>query len=382
MMPSRPIVAIPGPTPVRAEILAALAEPTYGHGERAFVEIYRRTIASFKRLVAAEQAVVIGGAGTLAMEMALTNSLGPGDEVLVVSHGVFGDRFAAMGRRLGFAVQTLPAERAGAAVPPDHLAEALGSRRFRAVTVTHVDTSTGVRSPVADYAPLIRESGALFILDGVCATAGLPEPMDAWGVDYLVTTSQKALGVPPGFALLGVSQRALRRREELGDQVRAYYTDIANWLPIMRDPSGYFATPPTNMVVALDHALQMIEAEGLPARFALHERRARAMRAAWAAIGLNLLADPGCEAPTLSVLRYPDGVEDAAFRARAEQEGAFLAGGVGPLKGRVFRVGHMGNITRGELLAVISVVEIALAAQGHRFPAGAGVAAAQAVLGA
>ena len=381
-MPGRPIVAIPGPTPVREEILAALAEPTYGHGQAEFVEIYRRAIAGFRALVHAHQAIVIGGAGTLAMEMALVNCLQPEDSLLVVSHGVFGDRFAQIGRRFRWNVRTLSPERPGQAVDPDELAEAVKSGGYRAVTVTHVDTSTGVRAPVDAYADVLRSSDAYFILDGVCATAGLPEPMDEWGVDYLVTTSQKAIGVPPGFALLGLSERALDRRAEMGESIGAYYADIANWLPIMSDPSGYFATPPTNMVVALERALRIIEAEGLEARIARHDLQGRAMRAAWSAIGLKLLAAPGVEAPTLSVLRYPEGVDDVAFRAAAEREGAFLAAGVGALKGHVFRVGHMGNATRGELLAVVSAVENGLLACGHQLPAGAGVGAAAAVLGA
>jgi alanine-glyoxylate transaminase/serine-glyoxylate transaminase/serine-pyruvate transaminase len=380
-VPGRPIVAIPGPTPVQAEILAALAEPTFGHGQHEFVEIYRRAIAAFRALVHAQEAVVIGGAGTLAMEMALVNCLQPEDGLLVVSHGVFGDRFAQIGRRFRWNVRTLSPAQPGEAVAPAELAAALRSGGFRAVTVTHVDTSTGVRAPVDAYADVLRSSDAYFILDGVCATAGLPEPMDAWGVDYLVTTSQKAIGVPPGFAMLGLSRRALERRAEMGEAIGAYYADIANWLPVMRDPSAYFATPPTNMVVALDRAFRLITAEGLEARFARHEQQARAMRAGWAALGLQLLAAPGFEAPTLSVLRYPQGVDDAAFRAAAERAGAYLAAGVGALKGHVFRVGHMGNATRGELLAVVSAIEAGLAACGHAVEAGAGVGAAAALLG-
>jgi alanine-glyoxylate transaminase/serine-glyoxylate transaminase/serine-pyruvate transaminase len=380
IVPGRPIVAIPGPTPVREEILAALAEPTLGHGQAEFVEIYRRAIAAFRGLVRAHEAVVIGGAGTLAMEMALVNCLQPEDSLLVVSHGLFGDRFAQMARRFRWNTRTLAPDRPGRAVDPSELAEALRGGGYRAVTVTHVDTSTGVRAPVEQYAEVLRGSDAYFILDGVCATAGLPEPMDELGVDYLVTTSQKAMGVPPGFALLGLSGRAVARRAEMGEAIGAYYADLANWLPIMRDPSGYFATPPTNMVVALERGLRLVEQEGLPARFARHERQGRAMRAAWSALGLELLAAPGFEAPTLSVLRYPQGVQDAAFRAAAERDGAYLAGGVGELKGRVFRVGHMGNATRGELLSVVAAIESALAACGHPVTAGAGVGAAAAVL--
>jgi alanine-glyoxylate transaminase/serine-glyoxylate transaminase/serine-pyruvate transaminase len=310
--------------------------------------------------------------------MALCNSLGDGDELLVVSHGVFGDRFAAIARAHGWRCDVLSAE-PGAAAAPDELARRLAGGRYRAVTVTHVDTSTGVLAPVEAYAPIVRRAGALLVLDGVCATGALPEPMEALGVDHLVTTSQKALGVPPGLTILGLSRRALARREEL-PRVPAYYADLANWVPIMRDPGGYFSTPPVNAVVALDRALAIIEEEGFEARHERHRRFAAAFRAGLAALGLETLTRADCLAPTLSVVRYPEGVDDGAFRAAAEAAGALFAGGVGPLRGRVFRVGHMGNIGRAELLTAIAAVEAGLSAAGHRVQPGLGVAAVQAAL--
>lgn len=379
-MPARPIVAIPGPTPVRAEILSALAQPTLGHPQAAFVEIYRRTIGVLTELTGAHRFIVAGGAGTLAMEMAVVNALSPGERLLVVSHGLFGDRFAAIAQSHGIEVRRLVPEAAGQAVRPEDLAVALEEGGFGAVTITHVDTSTGVLAPVTSYLPAVQRSGALLILDGVCATGGIEEPMAAWGVDYLVTTSQKALGVPPGFALLGVSRRALGKRSAMTGPVGGYYSDVLNWLPVMEDPGAYFATPPVNLVVALDRGLELVLEEGLERRIDRHRRQGRAMQAAWRALGLTAVPAPGLEAPTLSVLRYPDGVEDAAFRSAAEAEGALVAGGVGQLKGQVFRVGHMGNVTRGELLAVVAAVECALASCGHPVESGCGVAAAQAVL--
>lgn len=359
-----------------------MAEPTMGHPQAAFVDVYRRTVAALTQLTAAHRFIVAAGAGTLAMEMAVVNALGPGERLLVVSHGLFGDRFAAIAASRGIQVERLTPAGPGQAVSPARLETALKSSRFGAVTVTHVDTSTGVRAPVTSYLPVLAASDALFILDGVCATGGIEEPMPQWGVDLLVTTSQKALGVPPGFALLGLSQRAVRKRTSITGPLGAYYTDILNWLPVMDDPSTYFATPPVNLVVALDRGLKIIAEEGLPARIERHERQGRAMQAAWRALGLVPVPAPGLEAPTLSVLRYPQGVEDGPFRAAAEREGALLAGGVGELKGQVFRVGHMGNVTRGELLAVVAAVECALLQCGYRLQLGSGVGAAQAVLGA
>jgi alanine-glyoxylate transaminase/serine-glyoxylate transaminase/serine-pyruvate transaminase len=381
----RPLVMIPGPTPVDPSVLAALGEPTYGHNQSAFVAVYRRVLDRLRRLLDADEVVAVGGAGTLAMEMALVNALAPGDALLVVSHGVFGDRFAEIARRYGWRVDVLSPDRPGAFVAPQVLASALaggagrGGGPYRAVTVTHVDTSTGVLAPVEAYLPAIRASGALFVLDGVCATGGIAEPMREWGVDYLVTTSQKALGVPPGFAILGLSARALARREAL-PTVPSYYADLANWLPIMRNPALYFATPPVNLIVALDRALELIEDETPQERFRRHERQARAVRAGLDALGLSLLTAAEAVAPTLSVVRYPDGVEDAAFRAGMEERGVVVAGGVGPLRGRVFRVGHMGQAGAPEILQTLAAVESTLASLGHRVELGAAVSAAQRIL--
>jgi len=374
MIKQNPLVMIPGPTPVAEPIRQAMSVQTYGHTYGGFVNIYKECLAGLKTIFQADHMIVIGGAGTLSMEMALINTLKAGDNLLVVSHGLFGDRFVPMAKAFGIQVEALtcpPGER----VPLAEIEAKLAAKKYAAVTLTHVDTSSGVLGQAKEVGELAKKYDTLYILDGVCASAGIPEPMKEYGVDVIVTTCQKAFGTPPGLTMVAFSEKALARRESLGSVV-GYYADWKNWLPIMENPSLYFATPPVNHIVALNESIKIILQEGLEARYARHERIGRSFRAGLAALGLKTVTQTAALAPTLSVILYPEGVEDAAFRAAMEQYDVFVAGGVGALKGKIFRVGHMGNICVNELVLTLYAIERALATVGFAVTAGAGVGAA------
>jgi aspartate aminotransferase-like enzyme len=375
------LTMIPGPTPVHPRILAALARPTVSHVSPAFVETFRAALADLRALGRSEaaQPFIVAGGGTLAMEIALVNTVRPGERLLVVSQGYFGDRFAECAAAFGVEADVLRSEW-GRAVDPGELAARLAKGRYSAVTVTHVDTSTGTAAPVDEYARLLAGREEAFILDGVCATGGIDERFDEWGVDVLLTAPQKAIGAPPGVALCLFSARALARRRSF-PSVPAYYADVLRWLPIMEDPGRYYSTPCVNEIVALAEALRIVREEGLEARFARHARQAEAFRAGLSALGVQLFTSPECRAATLSVALLPPGVEDAAFRARAAARGAVLAGGLGPIAGKAFRLGHMGNIGAGEVVAALAAIAGALAEAGHRADAGPALAAAAGVLG-
>ena len=370
------LTMIPGPTPVHPRILAALSRPTVSHVAPVFVESFRKALADFRGLCQSEagQPFLVSGGGTLSMEIALVNLVAPGESVLVVSQGYFGDRFGDLATAFGIRADVLRSEW-GRAVPPEEVAKRLESNAYAAVTVTHADTSTGTAAPVEAYAGLLRGRKELFLLDGVCATGGLDEPFDRWGVDVLLTAAQKAIGAPPGLALCLFSPRAMERRRARAS-VPAYYADVLRWLPIMEDPSRYFATPCVNEVVALGEALRMIHEEGLANRFARHARIGRAVRAGLTALGLEFVTAPECRADTLSVVRYPAGVDDAAFRKEMASRRVVVAGSLGPLAGKAFRMGHMGNIGPGEVATALTAVEESLRALGARVEAGAAVAAA------
>jgi alanine-glyoxylate transaminase/serine-glyoxylate transaminase/serine-pyruvate transaminase len=370
------LTMIPGPTPVHPRILAALARPTVSHVAPAFVETFKRALADFRSLCqsATGQPLVVSGGGTLSMEIALVNLVAPGQRLLAVSQGYFGDRYAELAAAFGISCDVLRSEW-GRAVPPEQVADRLSRGKYAAVTVTHVDTSTGTAAPVEAYADILRGRQELLILDGVCATGALDEPFDRWSLDVLLTAAQKAIGAPPGLALCLFSERAMRERR-LRAAVPAYYADVMRWLPVMEDPGRYFATPCVNEIVALGEALRILHEEGLPARFARHERIGRAVRAGLAALGLRLVTAEDCRADTLSVVFHPEGVEDLAFRKEMARRGVVVAGCLGPLAGKAFRMGHMGNIGPGEVAKALQAIEDSLRALGATPRPGAAVAAA------
>jgi len=370
------LTMIPGPTPVHPAILGALAKPTVSHVAPSFVAESKEAIDGFRRLCRTEkgQVFIVAGGGTLSMEMAVVNLVAPGEKLLVVSHGYFGDRFIDLAQSFGIQVDALKAEW-GKVIPPAELKAKLDSDAYAAVTITHVDTSTGSLSPVAEYAQFLKGRPEMFILDGVCATGGVDERMDEWGVDVILTAPQKAIAAPPGVALVTFSERAMARRQAR-TAVPAYYADVMRWLPIMQDPGKYFSTPAVNEVTALAEALRMIHREGLDARFARHGKIARAVRAGLEAMGLQLFTEAGNRGDTLSVIRLPEGVEDLAFRKGMAERGIVVAGGLGPIAGKAFRLGHMGNIAAGEITAVLMALEATLLSLGVKVTPGAAVAAA------
>nr|WP_171818667.1 alanine--glyoxylate aminotransferase family protein [Pyxidicoccus fallax] len=377
---------IPGPVEFEPEVLQALAAPTLGHTDPAFITVFGRALKRLREvcLAPSSQPFVVSGSGTLAMELAGANLVEPGDRALVVNTGYFSDRMAKILERHGAQVTQVGAK-PGEAPSADEVETHLARGGFKLMAVTHVDTSTGVLAPVEALVKAGRKHGVLVVVDGVCATAGESFHQDAWGADVYLTASQKAVGVPPGLALLTVSPRAMDAWRKRRTPVASVYADWAEWLPIMEayeaGKPAYFATPPVNLVCALDVSLGQILAEGMEARFARHQRMARAFRAAWRAMGLRMLpVSDAVTANTLSAVYYPEGV-DAALVGRVKGQGIVVAGGLHPeLKTRYFRVGHMNRVGPTDVLAAVGAVERALIAAGHRSEPGAAVAAAQTAL--
>lgn len=345
------MLLVPGPTPVMDEIYDALASETRGHTDPRFVAIYRNAIEQTKQLLQTDGEVfVVAGSGTLAMEMAIVNTVGKGESLLVISHGYFGDRFKPLAKAYGIEVDILQAEW-GKQVDPLLVQETLAQKEYKAVTITHADTSTGVMSDLDTLVPLIKKTGALVILDGVVATAALEENMSKsyggnvdYKIDIVLTGSQKAIGIPPGLAIIAFNETALKARDALGE-IAAYYCDIKNWLPIMRDPSKYFATPPVNLIYAYHKAMDIVLEEGIQQREQRHIAFGRGIRAALRTFGMEPLASEEVSAPTLSCMLYPEGVDDAAFRTLLSHKGVIVAGALAHLAGKAFRIGHMGNTT-------------------------------------
>jgi len=379
-MSPQKLLLIPGPSPVVPRILDALSLPTVSHVGPDMGRDLREACENMKRILFCEngEPFIVAGAGTLAMEMALLNTAGPGDRVLVLSQGYFGDRMAQICAAFGLAHDVLESAW-GRSVTPGELEARLKAKNYNIVACTHVDTSTGACAPVEEYSQVLDKTGALFIVDGVCATGGVAERMDDWGIDVVLTAAQKCLGAPPGLAILVLSELAMEKRRSLAS-VPAYYSDLLRWLPIMREPSKYFSTPCVNEIRAFAEATRIVLDEGLEERFERHELYAEAIRAGLAALGFTFFTDPRFMASTLSVVRYPEGVDDKAFRAGLSENGVVVAGGLASTAGQVFRMGHMGNLTSSDVRFAIDAAERTLAGLGRKIAPGSGRAAVESIL--
>ncbi len=386
-MKDRTLLMIPGPIEFEPAVLQALGAPTTSHVSPDFIDVFGRAIERMREVWQAPtgQPFVLAGSGTLAMDCAGANLVEPGDRALVLSTGVFGDRFEDLLTRYGAEVDVIRAP-IGETIDFDAVAAALRENPYKLMTATHVDTSTAVRIDAERFGALGLVHDVLTVLDGVCSVAGEEICQEAWGVDVVLTASQKAVGVPPGLALLVVSQRVLCAWGKRRTRVANYYADWDKWLPIMasyekRVPS-YFGTPAVNLVSALDVSLGQILEEGMEARFARHRRFGDACRASLRALGLGQVpTDDDHAANTLSAPRFPVGVTKADLLPAIRHAGAILAGGLHPeIKAEYFRIGHMGATKPGDLLATIGAIEAGLRSSGHAFDGGSGLAAAQAVL--
>ncbi len=372
-MKEKTMVMIPGPTPVVRSIQDQMGREIQAFGDPRFVKDYKSVIDDLGQLFGCDgKTFVVAGTGTLAMEMALANTTKRGDNVLIVSNGFFGDRFTDICAHKGLNADVLQAEW-GHVVSPAQIEAKLSEKQYSVVTVTHVDTATGAAADIAAIGEMMKKfPDTIYIVDGVAATAGEYENLAEMNIDLLFTASQKAFGVCPGLLLLWANKKAMARRATLG-VIPEYYCDFDKWVPIMDDPSKYFATPAVNLVWALQESVRIIKEEGMKARYQRHLKNARAMQKALEALGFTLLAQPGCRAVTLSNLIYPAGVEDAKFRAALLEEGVIVAGGLAAYAGKMFRLGHMGNIDVNDEVAVLGVIERALNQCGHAVPYGKGV---------
>ncbi|MBE6936289.1 MAG: alanine--glyoxylate aminotransferase family protein [Ruminococcaceae bacterium] len=373
-MKDKTLVMIPGPTPVSRPIQEQMGREIQAFGDPRFVADYKSVIDDLGELFGCDgKTFVIAGTGTLAMEMAISNVTKRGDSILIVSHGYFGDRFTDIATHKGLDIDVLSAEW-GQIVPVEVIRAKLASKKYAAMTVTHVDTATGVCAPIAEIGEMMKEfPETIYIVDGVAATAGEYANLAEMNIDMMFTASQKAFGVCPGLFLLWANQKVLARRKELGI-IPEYYVDFDKWIPIMDDPSKYFATPAINLVWALKESVRQIKEEGLKARYDRHVKNARAMQKALEALGFRILATPEHRAVTLSNLIYPEGLNDMDFRMTLLDEGIVVAGGLAAYAGRMFRLGHMGNIDINDEVTVLGVIERALNRCGVKVPYGSGVA--------
>jgi len=351
-------------------VLAAMARPAMNHRGPEFKEVLSdiRTLTQYLFGTRREVAV-LSGSGTAGLEAAVTGLLRKDDRVLNLVNGKFSERFHDLCRT--FAAATALQFEWGSAVNPENVAAAMEAEDCRAVTFCWNETSTGLTNPIADISKVVKAHDALLIVDGITAVGGLENRMEQWGIDALVMGSQKCLAAPPGLSAVALSERAYASLHS----DTSFYLNLKAHVDALAKQDTPF-TPAVPLFLAFREALHRLKEEGLENRIARTARLADAARAAIRALDLELFPDPRFASNTVSAIRYPAGIDDAMFRkVLLESHRTIVAGGQDRLKGRIFRIGHMGICSSKDLEAGFRAIEATLAKMGHRFERGAAVAA-------
>ena len=341
----------PGPSCVGQSVYAAMAKPTIGHMDPHFIEIMDGIKARLRMVLNTSNQLVIpmSGTGSSGMEACFVNLVEPGDPVLVITNGVFGLRMRDVAGRLGAQVDTLEFEW-GQAVGVAKVRDQLARQDYKIVAVVHAETSTGVCNPVAEIGALLKGSATIYLLDCVTSMGGMEIRMDDWGIDALYSGSQKCLSCPPGLAPLSFSAKAVAKLEARKTKVPNWYLDlsmiIAYWKGANR---AYHHTAPINMHYGLYQALQLILEEGLDAVYARHAANHKHLVAGLEALGLEMLVAPEHRLPMLNSVKIPFGIDDARVRSTLLNAHRIEIGaGLGPLAGKIWRIGLMGHTARPE----------------------------------
>ncbi|MBI3752959.1 MAG: alanine--glyoxylate aminotransferase family protein [Deltaproteobacteria bacterium] len=369
----------PGPTPVPENVLLSMAQPMIHHRTPQFSAIFAEAKEDLKYIFQTKQDVLIlAASGTGAMEGSITNLFSPGDEVLVVNGGKFGERWGKISEAYGLKAHWLNVEW-GKAVHPSEVKKALDANpKIKGVLMQASETSTTVAHPVKEIAAFTKNrQDCLLIVDGITSVGVFPTPMDEWGIDVLVSGSQKAFMLPPGLAFAALSDKAWKFMETA--KCQRFYFDFKKERKNLKDNTTAY-TPAASLVIGLRDALKMLKEEGLENVFARHNRLARATRAAVKAMGLKLLA-PDSPSDATTGAYVPEGVDGGKFvKYLRDDMGITMAGGQDHLKGKIIRIAHLGYVDTFDIIVAISSIEMALRKFGHKVEFGKGVAAAQEIL--
>ncbi|AWR98181.1 aminotransferase class V-fold PLP-dependent enzyme [Acidianus sulfidivorans JP7] len=371
-----------GPETIDYDVLLAGVKGDIGFTSKEFVDAMSYSLKYLRKLMGADQSYqpfIIPGGGTSAME-SVTSLLKKDDKVLVVSNGVFGDRWTNIFSRYPVKVSTIKAK-AGYYVKPDEIEDAIKKEggKVKLVTLTHVETSTGVREPIEEVSKRIRAYTDLIVVDGVSSVGAEVVKAKDWDIDVYLTASQKAIATPPGAGLLVLSQNAVKY---LDDNIAGYYLNLKNWINVMKSmeegKASYFSTPPVHLILMLKKAFEMIDAEGLENRIKRHELVSSAIRKGIEGMGLEIVAKtPEAYSNTVTGVKVSK-VNPNDVLSAIVQEGIELAPGVHPdLAGKYFRIGHMGWVNLNDVISTISALERVMKKLGEPINYGEGVRAVQ-----
>ncbi|MBD3392642.1 MAG: aminotransferase class V-fold PLP-dependent enzyme [Chitinivibrionales bacterium] len=341
----------PGPSCVPPQVYEAIAASTIGHMDPRFVEVMDEVKVFLQKLLNTSNKLTIpmSGTGSAGMETCFVNLVDPGDSVLVLMNGVFGKRMADVATRLGAKVDTLEFEW-GTPVIVDDVKKKLDSAKYTIVAIVHAETSTGVCNPVAEVGSLLAGTDSLYLVDTVTSLGGIPVEMDAWGIDALYSGTQKCLSCPPGLAPVSFSEKALGKLGSRKNKVPNWYLDLTMITQYWEGRKRvYHHTAPVNMIYALHQALALILDEGLENVYRRHMENHQALAAGLEEMGLSLLVKPESRLPMLNAVCIPEDVDDAGVRSALLNEHRIEIGaGLGPLAGKVWRIGLMGHTARRE----------------------------------
>jgi len=356
---------IPGPTPLPDEILKVLSRQMINHRGEEFIRMMTDITTNLKKLFQTKNDVfLLTSSGTGGLEAVIVNTLSPGDKLLVISNGIFGERFAGIAQQFGAEVIPLRFEW-GKAVDADAVRQALRTEpKIKAVSVTHNETSTGVTNDLASISSVVKEFDKLLLVDAISSLGAINLPVDEWHCDVAVTASQKGWMAPPGLAMVSVSQQAWQAHSK-AKMPRFYwdFTQAKNFLEKGQTPW----TPAISMVFALEVSLEMMLQEGLSNIIARHARVSKATRDGIKSLGLSLFADENYASNTVTAVAASDGLDVAKMlKILREEHDMVLAGGLRELAGKIFRIGHLGWVNEDDIERVISALKAALPKAGFR----------------
>ena len=370
-----------GPSNVNPRVLQAMTAPLLGHLDPDFIQVMDDVREMLRIVFQTTNAITlpVSGTGSAGMEAALVNILEPGDTVVIGINGYFADRIAQIASRCGAKVNTVDAPWGYPLDPAVMEAELKKHPKVKVVAMVHAETSTGVMNPVAEIAEIAHRYGALALVDTVTSLGGMEVAVDRWGVDVCYSGTQKCLGCPPGLAPITFGPRAEEVLRSRKTAVQSWYLDVTLLRSYWSEDRVYHHTAPISMIYGLREGLRVVLEEGMEARLQRHTRNASALWAGLEALGLRLFAQEGARLPTLTSVYIPEGVSDTQVRSTLlRQYNIEIGGGLGPVAGKIWRVGLMGeNAKPSNVLTLLSALEEILPQVGYEVAKGEGVAAAQ-----
>ena len=379
--PPRRILMGPGPSDTHPRVLSMLGAPTVGHLDPFFLSVMNEVQSMLRQVFQTknEMTLAVSGTGSAGMETCVVNLIEPGDKMIVCVNGVFGGRMVDVAERAGAVVIKL--ERPfGEVFSSAEIEAAVKQHSPKVLGIVHAETSTGALQPLEEISKIVHAAGGLLLVDCVTSLGGVPVKIDDWQVDAAYSGTQKCLSCPPGLSPVTFSARAVEVIEQRKTKARSWYLDMAMVRNYWGQSRAYHHTAPINMNYGIHEALRLLLEEGLEARFARHQRNHLALKAGLKAMGIQYAVAEGSQLPMLNAVLIPAGADDAAVRAQLLNEfGIEIGGGLGPMKGKTWRIGLMGETSQARnVLVFLAALEKCLGDQNIAVPAGAGVAAANA----